>query len=209
MRDNKIVEDMLRMYMMHQQRKWQEYLPLVEFAYNYDYQESLRMSPFEPLYGRSCNTPISWSDLVNMVLIGPDMLVDMEQEMQVREHVYLCIKPKKISLRIGSCAKLAPWYYGPFNILDRIGPVAYQLALPPTMKVHDVFHISLLKKYIKDVDHVIDWSVLQVEQEGEFQLEPQHILQRKHLMLRNRSIEKVKVQWKHFGPEEAAWKMAN
>ena len=50
--------------------------------------------------------------------------------------------------------------------------MAYQLALPPTMKVHDVVHISLLKKYIKDVDHVIDWSVLQVEQEGEFQLEP-------------------------------------
>jgi len=61
------------------------------------------------------------------------------------------------------------------------------------MKVHDVFHISLLKKYIKDVDHVIDWFVLQVEQEGEFQLEPQCILQWKHLMLRNRAIEKVKV----------------
>lgn len=59
-------------------------------------------------------------------------------------------------------------YHGPFDILERIGPGAYRLALPPTVKVNDVFHISLLKKYIKDVDHVIDWSVLQVEQEGEF-----------------------------------------
>jgi len=91
----------------------------------------------------------------------------------------LSIKPKKISLRISSCPKLAPWYCRPFEILEIIGPVAYQFALSPTMKFHDFFHISLLKKYVKDVDHVIDWFVLQVEQEGEFHLEPQCILQQK------------------------------
>eukprot|EP00253_Pinus_taeda_P024735 PITA_24735 len=185
-RVNMILEYMLRMYVMHQQRKWKEYLPLVEFTYNNSYQESLRMSRFEVLYGQSCYTPISWSDPVNKVLIGPDMLVDMEQEIQVI----------KKNLK-------------PFDIIERIVPVAYRLALPPIVKVHDVFHISLLKKYIKDVDHVIDWSVLEVEQEGEFQREPQCILQRKHLMLRNRAIEQVKVQWKHFGSEEATWEMAN
>eukprot|EP00253_Pinus_taeda_P012799 PITA_12799 len=235
-RVNRILEDMLRMYVMHQQRKWEEFLPLVELTYNNGYQESLRMSPFKVFYGRSCNTPINWSDLVNMVLIGPDMLKDMEQEtqvikknlkatqdrqksysdqhwvfkqFQVGEHVYLRIMPKKISLRIGSCAKLAPQYCRPFEILERIGTVAYRLALPPTVKFHDFFHISLLKKYINDVDHVIDWLVLQVEQEGEFQPEPQCILQRKHHMLRNRDIEQVKVQWKHFGLEEATWEMVD
>jgi len=131
------------------------------------------------------------------------------KEFHVGKRVYLRIKPKKISLRIGSCAKSAPRYYGPFEILERTGPMEYQLALPPILKLHDVFHISLLKKYIKDVDHVIDWSVLQVEQQGEFQPEPQCILQWKHLMLRNISIEKVKVWWKHFGPEEATWEMAD
>ena len=77
------------------------------------------------------------------------------------------------------------------------------------MKVHDVFHVSLLKRYIKDVDHVIGWSILQVEQEGEFKPEPQCILQWKQLMLRNIDIEQVKVLWKHFGPEEATWEMAD
>eukprot|EP00253_Pinus_taeda_P005949 PITA_05949 len=73
---------MLRMYVMHQKWKWEEYLPLVKFAYENGYQESLRMSPFEAFYGWSCSTPISWSYLVNKVLIGSEMLADMEHEMQ-------------------------------------------------------------------------------------------------------------------------------
>ena len=87
----------------------------------------------------------------------------MFKDFQVGEWVYLRIKPKKSSLRIGSCAKLAPHFCGPFKILKRIGPVAYQLALPLIVKACDVFHVSLLKKYVKDVDHVINLSILQVE----------------------------------------------
>jgi len=73
-RVNQILEDMLRMHVIHQPKKWEDYLPLVEFAYNNEYQESLKMSPFEVLYGRSCNTPISWSNTVKRITIGPDML---------------------------------------------------------------------------------------------------------------------------------------
>ena len=87
--------------------------------------------------------------------------------------------------------------------------MAYRLALPPIVIVHDVFHVSLLKKYVKDVDHVIEWFVLQVEPKGKFQLELQFIFQRKVLMLQNREIKQVKVQWKHFGPNEATWEMAD
>ena len=107
--------------------------------------------------------------------------------------MYLRIKPKKISLWIGSCAKLAPRFCGPFGIIERIGPVAYRLALPLTVKFHDVLHVSSLKKYVKDDDHAIDWSVLQVEPDGEFHSEPLCLLQKRVLMLWNREIEQVKV----------------
>ena len=63
---------------------------------------------------------------------------------------------------------MAPRYCGPFEILSRIGQVAYQLALPPNLRVHNVFHISILKKYVHDATHVVNWNVVQVEPEGEF-----------------------------------------
>ena len=75
------------------------------------------------------------------------------------------------------------------------------------MKFHDVFHVSFLKNYVKYVDHVIDWSVLQVEPDGEFKPEPQCILQKKVLMLHNSEIEHIKVQWKYFAPDETTWEM--
>ena len=79
---------MLRMHVMHHPKKWEDYLPLVEFSYNNDYQESLKMSPFEVLYGLPCNTPVSWSNPMNRVTIGPDMLKEMEQQVtQIKQNL--------------------------------------------------------------------------------------------------------------------------
>jgi hypothetical protein len=79
---------MLRMHVMHQPKKWKDYLPLVEFAYNNGYQESLKMSPFEDLYGRQCNIPISRNNLVEIIILGPDMLKEMEQKVvQIKQNM--------------------------------------------------------------------------------------------------------------------------
>jgi hypothetical protein len=174
---------MLRMHVMHQPKKWEDYLSLLEFAYNNSYQESLKMSPFEALYGRQCKTPVNWDNAVDRITIRHDMLKEMEQqviqikknlkiaqdrqksyadrkrtprEFNTGDHVYLRVRPRNISLRMGGCAKLAPQYCGPFEVLERLGPVAYRLALPPIVKAHDVFHFSLLKKYVHDSNHIIE-----------------------------------------------------
>jgi hypothetical protein len=80
----------------------------------------------------------------------------------------LKVNPKKISLKLGSCTKTTTRFYGPFEILDIIGLVVYMLAAPASMNVHNVFHISLLKKYVHDPNHVIDWHLIQVEMEEDF-----------------------------------------
>ena len=94
-----------------------------------------------------------------------------------------------------------------FEVLERIGPAAYKLAFPASTRAHNVFHASLLKKYVHDPNHVVNWDVIQVVPEGEFQINPMHILDRKVIMLRNRAIWQVKVQWEHYGLEVAMWEL--
>jgi hypothetical protein len=97
------------------------------------------------------------------------------------------VKTKKSLLKLGRCTKLAAGYCSPFEILDMIGPVAYMLAFPATIKVHNVFHMALLKKYVHDPNHVTDCTLIQVELEGNFQVYP-CIMDRKVTILRNRFI---------------------
>jgi hypothetical protein len=81
-------------------------------------------------------------------------------EFKVGDHVFLKVKSNRSSLKLGNCAKLVAIFCGLFEILERIGPVAYMLSLPASMTVHNVFHVSFLKKYIPDANHVIDWNVI-------------------------------------------------
>jgi hypothetical protein len=81
-------------------------------------------------------------------------------EFNVGDHVFLKVKANRSSLKVGNCSKLAAWFCGPFEILERIGHVAYILSFPASMHIHNVFHVSLLKKYVLDTNHVIDWNVI-------------------------------------------------
>ena len=83
-----------------------------------------------------------------------------DKDYQIGDHVYLKVKSKWSSLSLGRCGKLTPWFFGPFEILAKRGPVAYELALPAHIRFHNVFHASLLKRYVYDTKHVIDWSLL-------------------------------------------------
>jgi hypothetical protein len=80
-RVNQVIEYMLRMYVMDKPSKWEAYLHLVEFSYNNGYQASLKMRLFEALYGRNCNTPVTWDNLVDRAVVGPDFLREMEEQL--------------------------------------------------------------------------------------------------------------------------------
>lgn len=84
------------------------------------------------------------------------------QEFQVGDHVYVHVVAKKSTLQWGGCAKLALQFCCPFQILPRIGLVSYQLALPSHIRVHNVFHVYVLRKYIYDPNHIINWQDIQV-----------------------------------------------
>ena len=134
----------------------------------------------------------------------------MNKEFCVGDHVYLRVREKNSSLKLGSCAKLSPRYCGSFEVLRRIGPIAYRLALPASTRTHNVFHVSLLKKYVHDPNHVINWDVIWVEPHA-FHLpsctKPLRILDKKVALLWNRYIGQVKVQWKRYYPDESTWEL--
>ncbi|MDN3212552.1 hypothetical protein QCB48_10890, partial [Haemophilus sp. SZY H51] len=176
-RVNQVLEDMLRACVLTFADTWDQCLPLAEFSYNNSYQESIKMAPFEALYGRRCRTPLSWSEPGEREFFGVDLVKDMEEKVkhiqenmkiaqsrqksyadkrrrplkfQVGDYVYLKVSPTKGVTRFGVKGKLAPRYIGPFEILECCGKVAYKLKLPDHLSaVHNVFHVSQLKKCLR------------------------------------------------------------
>ena len=145
------------MYVMNWPNMWKYYMHLIEFAYNNGYQASLRISPFEVIYGSKCRFHISWSNLEDILVLGPNLLKDMQhivqnakknlklaqdrqksyvdmkifhKEFKVGDHVYVIVNAGKSTLSLGGCAKLVYGFCRSFETLARTGPVAYQLALP-------------------------------------------------------------------------------
>ncbi|XP_073275445.1 uncharacterized protein [Primulina huaijiensis] len=113
---------------------------------------------------------------------------------------------RRPGVRFGMKGKLAPRYVGPYEILQRIGTLAYRLALPPSLScIHDVFHVSMLRKYEPDPSHVLDIYEVQLDPDVSYIERPICILERSERKLRSKLIPMVKVQWEHRGVEEATW----
>ena len=167
-----IFEDMLRSCVIDFGGSWDQFLPLAEFAYNNRYQSSIQMAPYEALCGRRCRSLVGWFEPGEARLLGIDLVQDAlgkvkliqerlrtaqsrqksyadrkvrDVSSMVGEKVLLKVSPMKGVIRSGKRGRLSPRFIGPFEVLQRIGEVAYKLALPPSLSsVHPVFHVSML-----------------------------------------------------------------
>ena len=128
-------------------------------------------------------------------------------ELEVEDQVFLKLPPWKGVIRFGKRGKLSPRYIGPSEIVKRIGPVAYRLDLLKELsRVHNVFHISMLRKYISDPSHVLEIPEIELRDDLSYEEQPVQILGREEKELRNKTISLVKVIWRNHLVEEATWK---
>jgi hypothetical protein len=190
------------------------------------------MSPFEALYGRRCRTPLNWSETGERKIFGSDLVVEAEDKVrviqanlkiaqsrqknyadrrrkplqfQVGDFVYLQVSPTKGVQRFGIKGKLAPRYVGPFEILKVCGPMAYKLRLPSHMAaIHDIFHISQLKKCIKVPTEIIETPAVEIEPDLSYIEQPIQIMD-KERVTRRKKIKMYKILWDHHTEEEATW----
>ena len=124
------------------------------------------------------------------------------------DHVFLKVTPVSSIGRSIRARKLSPRFLGPFQILEKIGPVAYKLVLPLNLsQVHNVFHVSQLKKYHPDPSHILEHERMQVQENLTYEVQPERIIDVQTRQLRNRRITMVKVVWKGLSEREATWEI--
>ena len=232
---NKFLEDLLRMCVLDFGGSWEEHIHLAEFAYNNSFQRSIGMAPYEALYGRPCLSPTCWLEVGDKLVLGPDHVKETSEkialirkrmktsqdrqksfadkrrrplEFKVGDHVFLKISPMKKVMRFGKLGKLSPRFVGPYEVIGRVGEVAYKLKLPEEMRgIHNVFHISQLRKYIHDPNTIISApEQLEVRADLTYVKEPVKILAKEVKKLRNKTIKLVKVQWS-IDDKDCTWEL--
>jgi hypothetical protein len=232
-RVNQKLEHMIRACVLEHQGSWDQNLPWAEFSYNNSYQESLKMAPFEVLYGHRCCTPLNWIELGEKVIFGPDLVEEAEAtirciqdnlkaaksrqetyankrhrplEFKVGNHVYLRVSPMKGVKWFGVKGKLAPRYIRLFPILEKCGSVAYKLDLPQSLAgVHDIFHVSQLKKCLKAPVDVVLPEVTPLEADLSYHDFTIKVLDQKDRVTRRKTLKFFKIQWSNHSKEEATW----
>jgi hypothetical protein len=232
-RTNQVLEDMLRACTLKHGGSSDKSLPYAEFSYNNSYQASLKMSPFEALYDRKCSTPLYWDQTGERQFFGPEIIQEAEEQVrQIREnlrtaqsrqksyadtqrrllefkegdHIYLKMSTIRGLRRFKDKGKLSPRFIGPFLILKRVGEVAYQLELPDHLAdVHDVFHVSQLKKCLRVPEEQLPMEDLSLQDDLTYTKYPIKILNTLTRVTRSNVIKMCKVQWSHHGEDEATW----
>ncbi|GJY52535.1 hypothetical protein Tco_0443382 [Tanacetum coccineum] len=227
------LEDLLRACVIDFGNGWDRHLPIVEFLYNNSYHTSIKVASFEALYGRKCRSPICWAKVGEAQLTGPEIIhettekifkirdrmqaardrqksyVDKRRrplEFEVGDKVMLKVTPWKGVMRFGKRGKLNPRYIGPFRIIERIGQVAYHLELPQELsRVHNVFHVCNLKKYLSDDTLVITLEEIQLDDKLNFVEEPVEIMDREVKQHKRSRIPIVKVRWNAQRGPEYTW----
>ncbi|GJT60952.1 reverse transcriptase domain-containing protein [Tanacetum coccineum] len=227
------LKDMLRAYILDFGGSWDVHLSLVEFLYNNSYHASVICAPFEALYGRKCRSLIMWAEVGEGELIRPELVQETTEkisqikdrfkaardhqksyvdkrrkslEFSVGDYVLLKVSPWKGVVRFRKKGKLAPRFVGPFEIIEKVGPVAYQLDLPEELYgVHDTFHVSNLKKYLADPTLQVPLDEIRVDAKLNFVEEPVEILEREFKKLKRSRIAIVKVRWNLKRGPEFTW----
>jgi hypothetical protein len=191
------------------------------------------MSPFEALYGRKCRTPLYWDQIGERQFFGPELIQEAEEQVRIiwenlrvaqtrqkiyannrrrslefeeGDHVYLKVTPLRGMRRFKVKGKLSPRFIGPFRIFRRVGEMAYQLELPDSLSdVHNVFHVSQLKKCLRVPEEQLPMEELIVQGDLTYIEYPIKILDTLARVTRNKVIKMCKVQWSHYGEDEATW----
>ncbi|GJY78632.1 putative reverse transcriptase domain-containing protein [Tanacetum coccineum] len=227
------LEDILRACVIDFGNGWVKHLPLVEFSYNNSYHASIKVAPFEALYGRKCRSPVCWAEVGRVQLTGPEITQETTEkdiqikqrmqaardrqksyadlkrkpmEFQVRDRVMLKVSPWKGVVRFGKRGKLNPRYVGPFKVMEKGGSVAYKLELPQELsRVHNTFHVSNLKKCYSDGPLAVPLEGLHIDDKLRFVEEPVEIMDREVKRLKQSRILIVKVRWNSKRGPEFTW----
>jgi hypothetical protein len=127
-------------------------------------------------------------------------------EFEVEDHVFLKVSPMRGVMRFGKKGKLSPIFIGPFKITQKVGKLAYRVALPPDLiETHDVFQVSMLRKYIFNPEVIVEYEPLGIQEGLTYVEEPVKIVDKKEQVLHTKTIPIVKVLWHNHGVEEASW----
>nr|GEX21276.1 reverse transcriptase domain-containing protein [Tanacetum cinerariifolium] len=203
------IEKLVQLYLKEIVCSWDRHLPLVEFSYNKSYHASIKAAPFEALYRRKCRSPVCWSEVGDSQLTSLEFIRETTEkivqikswlltarsrqksyadvrrklmEFEVDDMVMLKVSLWKGVIRFRKRGKLSPRYIGPFEVIKRIGPVAYKLELPEKLRgIHNTFHVSNLKKCLADKNLVIPLEEIQLDDKLHFIEEPMEIMDREDL----------------------------